>query len=146
MFATLRALFIRIRNTLDWYPARGETAKLGRRGEDAAAKFLRSLGYRVLARNVRVPMGEADMICETDDKVIVIVEVKARTRGLNERSDAFLPEHAVTVRKRRTLRRIANYLAPRNGWSNRVVRVDAVAVEFPVDGAEPIIRHLPGIA
>ena len=47
---------------------------LGRRGERAAARLLRSQGYRVLARNARVPMGEADLVClAPDGKTVVVV-------------------------------------------------------------------------
>jgi putative endonuclease len=62
---------------------------------------LRARGYRVLARNVRLPGGEIDAVC-LDGQTLVIVEVKRRdskTFGSALR--------AVDARKRATLRRIA---------------------------------------
>jgi hypothetical protein len=35
---------------------------LGPAGERAAEKFLKARGYHILARNARVPMGEADLL------------------------------------------------------------------------------------
>ena len=49
----------------------------GRLGEDRASRFLVSRGYRVLARNVRLPGGEIDAVC-LDGETLVIVEVKRR--------------------------------------------------------------------
>ena len=73
----------------------------GRFGEDRASSFLTSCGYRVLARNVRLPGGEIDAIC-LDGPTLVIVEVKRRD------SKRFGPAlGAVNARKRATLRRIA---------------------------------------
>jgi len=73
----------------------------GRDGEDRAAAFLSSQGYRVLARNVRVPGGEIDAVC-LEGATLVIVEVKRRD------SDLFGSAlGAVDARKRATLRRIA---------------------------------------
>jgi len=50
----------------------------GRAGEDRAAAYLEACGYRVLARNVRLPHGELDLVC-SDGATLVFVEVKARS-------------------------------------------------------------------
>jgi len=78
-----------------------DNAEKGRHGEDRASSFLAACGYRVLARNVRVPGGEIDAVC-LDGQTLVIVEVKrrdTRTYGSALR--------AVDARKRATLRRVA---------------------------------------
>jgi len=49
----------------------------GRRAEDAAAAALIKDGFSVLARRVRTPAGELDLIAERDG-LLVFVEVKAR--------------------------------------------------------------------
>jgi len=120
-----------------------ETRRLGRLGEQAAAEYLRALGYRVVGRNVHVPMGEADLVCESPEGVMVVVEVKTRLRGRSERSDSIAPEAAITARKARKLRAIARHLARANGWTG--VRIDSVGVEVPAHGP-PVVRHTPGIA
>jgi putative endonuclease len=74
---------------------------LGRYGEDTATRFLETLGYVIIGRNVRVPGGEIDLICK-DGNVIVFVEVKTRT---GSRFGSGIS--AVDARKRRTLRALA---------------------------------------
>ncbi len=77
------------------------TGEKGRAGEDRAAAFLEANGYRVVARNVRLPGGEIDAVC-LDGSTLVIVEVKRRdSRGFGSALAA------VGARKRATLRRIA---------------------------------------
>lgn len=120
-----------------------ETRRLGRLGEKAAAEFLESRGYHVVGRNVFVPMGEADLVCQSPEGVMVVVEVKTRLRGKSERSDAIAPEAAITARKARKLRSIARHLARANGWAG--VRIDSVGVEVRAEGP-PVVRHTPGIA
>jgi putative endonuclease len=73
----------------------------GRQGEDRASDFLAACGYRILARNVRVPGGEIDAVC-LDGPTLVIVEVKRRD---SRKFGAAL--QAVDARKRATLRCIA---------------------------------------
>lgn len=73
----------------------------GRAGEDRAAAFLAENGYRVLARNVRLPGGEIDAVC-LDGRTLVVVEVKRRDTAAFGSAVA-----AVDARKRATLRRIA---------------------------------------
>lgn len=73
----------------------------GRAGETAAAALLEAAGYRIVARNVRLPGGEIDIIARDGDTV-VFVEVKARA------SRAFgSAVGAVDARKRATLRKIS---------------------------------------
>ncbi|MBV8148485.1 MAG: YraN family protein [Candidatus Eremiobacteraeota bacterium] len=73
----------------------------GRDGEELAVTFLAAAGYRVLARNVRIPGGEIDAVC-LDGNTLVVVEVKRRD------SSAFgTALGAVDARKRAKLRRIA---------------------------------------
>jgi uncharacterized protein (TIGR00252 family) len=73
-------------------------ATVGREGEDAAVRLLEEVGFIVIARNVRVPGGEIDVIARDRD-VIAFVEVKAR--GSRRYGSALA---AVDARKRRTLR------------------------------------------
>ncbi len=119
------------------------TRRLGARGERLAERMLVRKGYMVLGRNVQVPMGEADLVCEhPEGEAIVLVEVKTRTRGVSEASDAYAPEAAVDPTKRSKLRTIAGHLARANGWTDRPVWLDVVAVEWPADGSSPAIRHI----
>ena len=75
--------------------------RFGREGEDAAVRLLEDSGYAVIARNVRLPGGEIDVIAR-DQETIVFIEVKARASRLFGSALS-----AVDARKRRTLRAIA---------------------------------------
>lgn len=94
----------------------------GRQGEDRASRFLAAHGYRVLARNVRLPGGEIDAVC-LDGPTLVIVEVKRRD---STRFGSAL--QAVDARKRATLRRIAADYAQIVAPSARI-RFDVVALD-----------------
>jgi len=77
----------------------------GHAGEEAAARYLESLGYRILRRNLRGPEGEIDILAR-DGRVLVFVEVKARE---GRRFGSALG--AVDARKRARIRALAaNYL------------------------------------
>jgi putative endonuclease len=101
---------------------------LGRRGEDAAVRLLEACGYDVLARNVRLPGGEIDVIAKDGD-VIAFVEVKTRA---GKRFGAALG--SVDARKRRTLRALAadwlQIAAPLARARFDVVTVDGGRVEL----------------
>jgi len=56
---------------------RGNTQK-GKRGEDAAARFLSDNGFALIARNYKTHAGEIDIIAKDACGVIVFIEVKAR--------------------------------------------------------------------
>src|SRR5689334_24903034 len=74
---------------------------LGRRGEDTAARYLKRLGYTIVARAHRDNIGEIDLIA-VDGRTIVFVEVKTRTTH-----DAGHPADAVDDLKQRRLTRLA---------------------------------------
>lgn len=126
-----------------------DTRTLGREGESLADRHLRRLGYRILARNARLRFGEADIVAESPDRRdIVICEVKTRLRGTGRsiQGESIAPEASVHAHKRHKLAAIAKSLARANGWQNRPVRIDVIAIDWPADGSEPELRHHVGIA
>lgn len=115
--------------------------RLGRRGERAAAAYLRRAGYRVLDRNVRNVIGEADLVClGADGRTIVVVEVKTRLVREEDERGGPPPEANITAHKRRKLVGVARLIADQRGWRDRPLRIDVVAVEWPERG-KPVIRH-----
>jgi putative endonuclease len=112
--------------------SRREAEKRGRLAETWAAMYLRLKGWRILARRVRVPGGEVDIVARRG-RILAFVEVKARP-------DA---ETAALALDRHRLRRVATAaerLAPRYMREGDDVRIDAL---FIVRGRLP--RHLPNV-
>lgn len=118
---------------------RTEKRAFGDEGERMAAAFLARRGFRVIARNVRVPrLGEIDLIA-LDGAVLVFAEVKSRrVRSFGP------PEEAVTAAKLRTIAACAEAWRNAKGWTARAWRIDVVAVDL--SAARPEIRHLEGVA
>lgn len=120
---------------------------LGRAGEREAARYLRRSGYRVLDRNVRVRVGEADLVClAPDGRTAVIMEVKCRevTRGADGGARGLPPEASVTAEKRKKLASVRRALVRANGWEDRAVRIDVVGVEREAMGGGRVkwtVRH-----
>lgn len=92
----------------------------GAAGEDAAARYLEAVGYRVLERNWRVKAGEVDIIAEKGG-VIHFVEVKYRKNHTQGGGIA-----AVTPAKLRHMERAARLWMQRNG--DRDSRLSVVEV------------------
>src|SRR4051812_22975942 len=81
---------------------------LGDAGERAAARHLTRAGYRVIGRNLRVPMGGADILAlAPDGETVVVVEVKARrVAAVDAAPGAFVarpPEGSIPAHKREKL-------------------------------------------
>jgi putative endonuclease len=108
----------------------------GAEGERAAAQFLESRGYRILARNYRTRLGEIDLIAE-EGRTLVFVEVKAR------RDDRFGgPAAAITRAKQARIARLAQqYLAGRR-LTARPCRFDVVLIW----GDDPKTRRIELLA
>ncbi|GHD22554.1 YraN family protein [Nocardiopsis kunsanensis] len=111
---------------------------VGVRGEDLAARHLSREGMRVLARNRWSREGEVDLLAR-DGPMLVVVEVKTRTSLVRGH-----PALAVTEGKRRRLRRLARYWAPRYGVPAARTRVDTVSVLLL--GGRVFVSHERGTA
>ena len=51
----------------------------GKHAESLVASGLEDLGWVILARNLRTPYAEVDLLCHDPNQVLVLVEVKARS-------------------------------------------------------------------
>jgi putative endonuclease len=111
------------------------TSRLGRRGEQAARKYLEGQGYQILEQNFRIVGVEFDLIARDDD-TIVFIEVKARG------SDEFgFPEEFVDERKIRRLIRGAKVYYEKKHFENYKARFDVVSMlcedgRFKIDHLE----------
>lgn len=77
-----------------------KTVEVGKLGEDAAVRFLKKNGYKVLERNVHVSHNEIDVIAKNKE-FIVFVEVKTRSTDASLYSDFGTPAAAVDYQKKK---------------------------------------------
>ena len=112
--------------------------RVGKYGEDVAARHLSEAGWEVLARNWRCASGELDIVAVDGDE-LVAVEVKTR------RSATYgSPQEAVTHSKLARLRRLAAAWLEQQPRHFRGVRVDVIAVTVARAGAAQI-EHLRAV-
>jgi len=107
---------------------------LGVSGEALAEDHLRGLGYQIVERDVRTPLGQLDLVA-MDGKTLVFVEVKTRAgQGYG------LPQEAVDAKKIRKLRQLGLYylkIRPHRGS----VRFDVVGLTVS-DGRLVRVDHI----
>jgi len=110
------------------------TKKIGQAGEEAAAAFLQSKGYEIIARNFRAERGEIDIICKIE-KVIVFVEVKTARTG-----QFGAPETWVTIAKQKQIGKVAAAFLQQIDIDDFDCRFDVVAIDHTAKTNK--IRHL----
>jgi putative endonuclease len=106
---------------------------LGRRGEDEAARYLRGIGYRIVARRERLLRGDIDIVA-IDGRTVVFVEVRSRSDTVHGH-----PVETVGFHKQRRLADLANAYIRRHRLQDCAVRIDVVTVMFGTD--RPVVEH-----
>jgi len=109
----------------------------GTRSERAAARHLKKLGYRILERNFRCPVGELDLVA-LDGNCIVFVEVRS-----TEHADILRPAASVDVAKQRRLTKLALFYLKQKRLLNHAARFDVLAISWPAERGEPTMAHYP---
>ncbi len=107
----------------------------GTRAERAAARFLRRLGYRIVARNYTCPCGELDLVA-LDGECVVFVEVRSTGNEDIER-----PALSVDAAKQRRLTDLALHFLRERRLLNYAARFDVLAISWPASQREPLIEH-----
>jgi putative endonuclease len=125
----LRALVTRLRAGWARYHS------LDRRGERAAERYVRRLGYKIVARRERGRLGELDLIA-VDGRTIVFIEVKTRRSH-----DAGRPDEAVDADKQQRLTRLALAYLKRHDLLEHKARFDVIGVTWPDGAKKPTIAH-----
>lgn len=115
---------------------RKDNLYLGKRGEDAAAGFLKRNGYKIIARNFRNKLGEIDIIAY-DGRTICFVEVKTRS------SEKFgIPIESVSLLKQKQISRVAVGFLKDKNILHKDARFDVVSVFFVKEAAQiELIRN-----
>ena len=106
--------------------------EVGLAGEEAAARYLKRQGLRILARNLRLGrLGELDIVAR-ERAVLAFVEVKSRMAG--EILGGF---ENITLAKQRKLYELGERYLYQYGGDHKAVRFDAVEVVF----ADPALKR-----
>jgi putative endonuclease len=106
-------------------------AALGKRGEDLAHRYLRKVGFTVVARNYRPGAdSEVDIVARRGD-LLVFVEVKTRTSA-----ESGHPDRAIDLEKQKHIARAARSYVTRAGIEWNRVRFDTIAI---------VLSHPPSI-
>ncbi|MCC6848169.1 MAG: YraN family protein [Deltaproteobacteria bacterium] len=110
--------------------------RCGRDGEGRAAAFLAARGFTIVARNVRAPTGEIDLVA-LDGETLVFCEIRTRrSRGQGGALESVTP-----AKQRRVVRVAEWFLAARPALRDRPIRFDVVAID--VRGGAAAIVHVP---
>lgn len=103
-----------------------DTRSAGKKGENAAARYLKRKGYAIVEKNYSCRFGEIDIIAENRD-YLVFVEVKARNRN----SIASPREFVDKKKQKRIILTAQMYLSCHD--TDKQLRFDVV--EVSTDGA-----------
>lgn len=118
---------------------------IGLRGEKAAEKYLKGLGYAILETNFCNQsgrrIGEIDIIAK-DGEEIVFVEVKTKEKTNNNTS---LPEENITTSKLYKLSKIATYYISSKKLYSSQYRFDAISILSDSRNNTAQLRHLKNI-
>ncbi|MEK6221139.1 MAG: YraN family protein [Chloroflexota bacterium] len=112
---------------------------LGQWGENKAAHFLSAKGYKIIARNVRTPHGEIDLIAQRNN-LQIFVEVKTRT------SKKFgYPEEAITLSKQNHMLEAAQHYLFEEYSEPPDWQIDVIAILGKLNSTSPEIIHFENV-
>lgn len=115
---------------------KGKRKRRGARGESLAADFLEQKGYRLIARNVRFPFGELDLVFLHPDRGVVAVEVRSLDPALG-----FHPAESLGPRKRNRLEKaLQAFLLCHPEYQNFPCHLDVITVVWE---DPPRVEHIP---
>jgi Holliday junction resolvase-like predicted endonuclease len=115
------------------------SSSVGSIGEEIACAYLLGKKYEVLDRNVfGLPYGEIDIICRSEEGILVFMEVKTATQNFA----GFLPEDHATPAKLRRMKVMAQMFSAKHshlvndrlGW-----RIDLIAITLPSEGSPELL-------
>lgn len=120
-------------------PLTDNKRKRGTDGESIAAGHLKKMGYEIIQRNYRCPVGEIDLIA-MDGEYTVFIEV--RTRWSNRFGT---PEESVTAAKRDRLSKIAQYYMTKKLRREVPCRLDFIGLELDKRDQVTRLNHIKDI-
>jgi putative endonuclease len=111
---------------------------LAREGEEIAANYLKSKGFKIIDRNFRARNTELDIVA-IHEHTLVFIEVKTRT------SEKFgTPLEQIAFWKLKSLIKAAEFYKLTHNNLPDLMRIDAVSVKY--DSKGPVVEHTPNIS
>jgi putative endonuclease len=131
----LATLWKRLARIWPWTFPWSRNRPLGFRGERLAAVYVKKrLRMKILARNVRCPHGELDLVA-LDGREIVFIEVRTLESEGYQR-----PENSIRRPKRQAVANSARWFYRTRRLKRFRPRIDVIAIVWPREGS-PEIRH-----
>ena len=113
---------------------RETSVSVGKCGEDKANEYLKSLDYKVIARNFRRPGGEIDIIA-LDKDILVFIEVKTLPSGNIETLG-----YELNLRKqKRIIETSKRFLEMNRQYNDSIIRFDVLVIDMP---GFPSVYHI----
>jgi putative endonuclease len=107
---------------MSYFSAKSRHLRLGSKGENIAARLLRSKNYTILCRNFKVKSGEIDLVAR-DGENLVFIEVKTRRATTRSR-----PAEGLSSRQKKRIYHAAqNYLRQIDN-PNLIYRFDLIEI------------------
>ena len=132
-----------------------EDKTTGEIGEKLAADYLKTRGFKIVARNFRVKFGELDIVCRKG-RLLVFVEVKSVTSNpaqfaqeriqSGEQLSGFSPEQHFTKQKIARLKRAIEIFLIKNKLGEINQRLDLIAIELDKDNGLKNLRHYENVS
>ena len=132
-----------------------EDETTGEIGEKLAADYLKTRGFKIVARNFRVKFGELDIVCRKG-RLLVFVEVKSVTSNpaqfaqeriqSGEQLSGFSPEQHFTKQKIARLKRAIEIFLIKNKLGEINQRLDLIAIELDKDNGLKNLRHYENVS
>lgn len=122
---------------------RRKQTNIWKQGERDAARFMKRLGCRILARNLRLSVGEIDLLCqEKQSGTIIVVEVKARSYS-DDSYKRIDPVASITEKKKHKLRTLAKAIKRMPEYAKSPIRIDVIGIRYDFGQRKPEITHYP---
>ena len=122
-----------------------KTKQIGNIGENAAAKFLKRKGYRIVERNLHISHNELDIVAvHRKQKIIAFVEVKSRSVDDDLYSRFGTPAASVSKEKQaRTIEAAKAFLSTSKKYSGLQPRLDVIEIFLKRESFEILnINHI----
>lgn len=138
-------LFSYSKNMLKNLFEKQQAISIGARGELAAAKYLKKIGYQIIQTNFANTsgrrLGEIDIIAK-DGQELVFVEVKTRTFIKNSQP---LPEESITSAKLYKMNKAVSFYITKNRLFESSYRFDAITLLADPTKKTAILKHMKNI-